>query len=263
MNYNERIDHAREIIDRNRYYINHTPAQYENIQRILQYDEIKHLLLKVFRYVKERNFFIYRRKYVFFLPTSAINRIRGKTTKSVSSRYINFLCCVGFINKQYQHIDIDGLIEKTRLTGVNTNFLIDHPNKTPINTFFFRPYEKKGELARLEDRARRLIEGGITPGNLSRDMLIENGCADIADQVFFQNQKKDTEPERRQLRKLKSFIDQRLNQQGYTTKDDIYWNSGLKRSAVDKLFRIYKSDLWQQYQYKAPNKAEKDLYGFN
>ena len=54
-----------------------------------------------------------------------------------------------------------------------------------------------------------------------------------------------------------------IEQHGYTTKEEIYNNCLLPQKEIDKLFRIFKNELWKTRQYKAPNKQEKKLFGLN
>lgn len=266
MNYKERILHAREIIDSNREIIRKLSInKYKYINQVLSKSGIKELLFAVYSYVRERNFFIYRRKYVFFITTNNINKIRQRTTKSVSNRYINYLCCAGLINKQYQHLDNNGLLEYTRLTGVNINHLQSNQKKRPINHFYFRAYTEK-ELNRLEKRSRRLIENGITPGNLSFNRLMANNCEDIAKEVYPELSENIYEKKSREYKQIIAFISKKIEEKGYTTKKEIEDGSGVSATEIEKIFRIYKKDFGGSstgdYWYKAPNNEDRKKYGY-
>ena len=259
MNYKQRIEHSKEIIEHNRYLIYHLPTEYKNLEKILQHQGIRDTLLKIFKYIKDKEIFIYRRKYVFFLDNSKITNIRGRTTESVSNRYINYLCAIGLINKQYQNLGEYGDTSKTRLTDINLEFLIDTKKRRPINTFYFREYTSK-ELKRLDSRAKQLLDNRITPGNISFNMLCANNCKSLADEVYYANDKNSIKNKNKAYISLLQTIEDLLQDKGYTTKQEIYNNNKNDCGELDKLFKIYRADLQKKYNYKAPTKADRTKY---
>ena len=253
---------GQKIIESNRKILYRIPKRYKYISKALKHKGIRELIFKLYKDIYD-GFFIYKHKYIFFKDTGHINKIRGKKTGKVSNHYINYLCCMGLINKQFQHLDRNGLVEETELTEINKAFLLNNPDMLPINHFYFKEYARGKELDRIEERTKRLIENDVTPGNVSYLKLIENNCADIANEVFYNNIKGSEKKKQQELEMLKTLIDKRLEEQGYTTKQDIYNNLSLPAAEIDKLFTIYKKDLWQRYRYKPPDKAEKERFNLS
>lgn len=257
MNYKQRIEHSKEIIEHNRYLIYHLPTEYKNLEKILQHQGIRDTLLKIFKYIKDKEIFIYRRRYVFFLDNKRITQIRGRTTESVSNRYINYLCAVGLINKQYQNIGEFGNVETTQLTDINYDFLLDTGKRRPVNTFYFRAYTCK-ELCRLDNRCKRLIDGKVTPGNISFNMLCANGLKKMANEVYYANSRESIVNKERSYKALLKGIESILNQRGYTTKQEVIERLKLQRGEFDGLYRIFRTDFKSRFTYKAPCRAERE-----
>lgn len=259
MNYQQRIEHARQILEYNRYRIYHLPARFENLNMVLQHSGIRETLLKILCYIKNKEIFIYRRKYVFFLDNDRITKIRGKTTASVSNRYINYLCAVGFINKQYQNLGAFGDMSTTKLTDINLGFLLDTGSRRPINTFYFRNYSDH-ELERLDSRAGSLLNSKITPGNISFNMLSVNGCRGIANEVYYSNDKDSVLNKERRYKGLVRGIDGILAERGYTTKQEVIEALKIDCREFEWLYKIYRADFKSRYSYKAPGRIERELY---
>ena len=251
-------ENGQKIIEYNKKVLSRLPSKYKYIDKALKHKGIRSLLLSLYRYAYN-GFFVYKHKYVFFKDTKHINELRKRKTSKQSNHYINYLCCLGLINKQYQHLDRNGVIAETQLTEINRRFLLENPSKLPINHFCFRKYTAK-ELDRIEERAKRLIKNEITQGNISRLILTENNCSDIANEVFFHNFKGSEKKKQQELKKLITLINKGIEEKGYTTKQNIYKDLGVPAAEIDKLFQIYKNELWQRFNYKSPNKAEKERF---
>lgn len=249
-------DRAKEIINENRYIIYHLPKKYSYLGRLLEDERVKNTLLSIYKFISNKEIIIYKHKYEFFLSTQQISKIRKKTGAGTANRYINFLCCIGLINKQYQYLDINGEADKTELTNINYSFMLnnsDRKNNRPINTFYFRRYSQK-ELDRLEQRAKLLIQKNITPSNVSSNVLKANDCEDIANEVYYANDKRAITKKKNELKVLLSEIEKLIKYKGYAKKADI---KQFDRVELDKLFKIFKRQISEKYIYKAPNKAEK------
>lgn len=255
------IKHSKEIIKYNQKTIYHLSNKYKYLNDVLSNEMLRDTLLKLYKFISDKDIFIYRHKYVFFIDNTRLTKLRGKTTASVSNRYINYLCAVGFINKQYQNLGEFGDTKTTNLTDVNYNFMATTESRRPINTFYFREYKEK-ELQRLEDRARQLITNGVTPGNISNNMLRANNCIDIANEVYYANNKYSINLKDKEYKQLIDTIDRYISRKGYTTKTELYHSIWLQlpTTELDKLFRIYKSEINRIYIYKSPTKQDKELY---
>lgn len=250
------IKRAREIINQNRYIIYHLPKKYPYLGQILANDKVKSTLLQIYKFISDKDIIIYKHKYEFFLSTKQIMKIRGKTGEGTANRYINYLCCIGLINKQYQHLDYNGEEEKTELTNINFDFMVenaDRPINRPINTFYFRLYSDK-ELNRLEQRAKLLIQNNITPSNVGFNRLSANNCKEIANEVYYAIDRKVIAKKKKELKALYAELDKLIKYKGYAKKSDI---KNIDKTELDKLFKIFKEQIREKYIYKAPNKAEK------
>ena len=65
----------------------------------------------------------------------------------------------------------------------------------------------------------------------------------------------------RELAEIENCIDVLIEEKGYTTKQEVYDNLGLEDNEIDKVFRIFKSRLWENRTYKAPTKQDREKYG--
>lgn len=258
MEYKDRILKAKETIEYNQKLIYKLSVDYKYLHQVLDNEVIRDTLLKVLSHAK-RTVYIYKNKKTFTLDTKTLSKIRHKTTDSVSNKQINYLCAIGFIKKSYQMLG--DTIEDTYLTNTNFEFLKNNNSKRPLNTFYIKEYTKN-ELLIMDARAERLIKNGVTPGNMSSNMLEHNGCKDIADEVFYANNKNSIKLKDKEFNQLLSVIDRYISRKGYTTKAEIY-NSiyvNVSASEIDKLFRIYKRDINRIYKYNSPTSTDKLLY---
>lgn len=256
---------GKKIIERNKYYINHTPKKYKYLRKALEHDGIRLLLLKILSFAIKHELFLYKQEYTVYIPTKILNKIRHRTTKATSNRYVNYLCALGVINKRYQKMiysDFERQATKD-LTNISIAYQEKYWLSIPPNHFYFRAYYKNDELDRIEARAKRLIENKIKPSNISKNMLITNNCADIAEEIYFNNLIDNSEKKRQEYKILKSFIEKRIQEQGYTTKQDVKDNIKMPAAEIDNLFQLYKRELWQRFNYKSPNKAEKERFNLS
>lgn len=264
--YKSLTDIGKKIIERNKYYINHTPEKYKYLRKALEHDGIRLLLLKILSFAIQHKLFLYHQEYTVYIPTKILNQIRHRTTRATSNRYVNYLCALGVINKHYQKRDIYSYLESQEnkdLTNISKNYQDKYWASIPPNHFYFRAYYKNNELDRIEARAKQLIENKIKPSNISKNMLITNNCADIAEEIYFNNLIDNSEKKRQEYETLKSFIEKRIQERGYTTKQDIKDNIKLPAAEIDNLFQLYKRELWQRFNYKSPNKAEKERFNLS
>lgn len=248
-------ENAKAIIQKNIEKIYHLPLKYTYLHQYLRNKYLRETLLKTYNFIKKLdNIVFYKHKYVFYTDTETLtHNIRKKNTgNDVSNRHINLLCCIGFISKQYQEKD-----NEKYLTKINKRFLEETGRKRPINTFYFRLFTEK-ELERLEKRAEALAKAKITSGNISYNKLICSGLEDIANEVYFANNKQAPQKKIREFEELLYIIELLINSQGYTTKAEIKDNCLLTDKEIDKLFSIFKEQLKERYCYRSPTKEQRN-----
>lgn len=246
-------DGAREIIDYNLNVIYHLPKKYTNLDRALT--NVRRDLLKLFQFCKKNEPIVWKQKYVWFIDNDRLTEIvRKRTTYSTSNKHFNFLCCLGAIHKLQQ--------TESSMTGVNMTFLLNERENgkiRPINTFTVYKYTEK-KLEEMEQRAAELLGHKITPGNISNDKLKASGCENQAKEVYYANSSKSIENKTQQFQEVLEQMQKLCDEKGYTYKKELCSSLDWKRDKLDKFLNIFK-DTWQQlYQYKAPNKQDKEHY---
>lgn len=234
---------------------------------------VKDFLLDIIAYWLKKDCIAYgSHPLVYFLGTAkATYVVRKKSSTDVTSRYLNYLCALGLLKKLPQNVDytLPGkpcrrrYMRKQQITIVNRNMMrFKSFTINPINTFEVFKYTTE-ELEACNERAKRLLSAKITRGNISYNQLAINGLQDIAEEIYLENRDLTVEKKEREYEYLNQCIDLLLDTKGYTTKQDIYNHcySCIEEKELDKLFKIYKNDLWKDKSYKRPSKAEKAEYG--
>lgn len=244
------MESVNKIIKTNRAVVYHVPAAYPYIKAYLDV-ELKSTILAVYRFINRLDeLIIYRNRFCFFMDSKRLTYgVRKKAGgEATSSRYINLLCAIGLLNKQYQ--SAEDTIEINRL------FMAESGATRPINVFYIRKYSER-ELERIEGRAERLYHAGITRGNISFNNLILHGLRDIATEVYPMNDR--TAPERKldELADLIQCIDFLISEQGYTTRQQVHEYLPINDREIDKLFKLFKGDLEQVYSYSRPTAQDK------
>lgn len=246
-------DGAREIIEYNINTIYHLPKKYKYLDKALK--NVRYDLLKLLKFCKENEPILWKQKYVWFIDNKRFTEIvRERTTKATSNRHFNYLCCLGVISKLKQ--------TEEDMTGVNMTFLLNEREKgkiRPINTFTVHKYTEK-KLKEIEQRAAKLLENKITPGNISNDKLKANGCTELAKEVFYANSEKSIRNKEKDFQKVLKQLEKLCNEKGYTNKKELCNSLDWNRDKLDNILNIFKN-IWQQlYQYKAPNREETVRY---
>ena len=246
-------DGAREIIDYNINVIYHLPKKYTNLDRALT--NVRRDLLKLFQFCKKNEPIVWKQKYVWFIDNDRLTEIvRKRTTYSTSNKHFNFLCCLGAISKLKQ--------TDSSMTGVNMTFLLNERENgkiRPINTFTVYKYTEK-KLEEMEQRAAELLAHKITPGNISNDKLKASSCDTLAKEVYYANSEQSLKNKEKEFQEVLKQLDRLCTDKGYTDKKELCRSLGWNRDKLDKFLNIFK-DTWQQlYQYKAPNKQDKERY---
>lgn len=257
------IESAQSIVKENINRIYKLPKKYKNLHEVLEDYELLQLLRKIFNFIKDKKIIIYKRKYCFFLDNNKLTGLRKKTSTGVTNRYTNYLCAIGFIKKVPQYIEDAGYRNYLRMSKINREIYKQnkdkHKNRRAINTYAFKEYTNE-YLAEINARAGELIKNGVTPHNISFNLLCAKGLEDIAHEVYPTMHENVYAKKERELKKLLTCIDNLCEVYGYTTKDELSMMLDMPRTDIDKLFRIFKDTINERYLYKAPNRIEKDTF---
>lgn len=253
------IERAQEIIKANIQRVYKLPKKYKNLHTVLEDYELITLLRKILNFIKDKDIIIYRRKYCFFMDNNKITGLRKKTSKGVSNRYTNYLCAIGFIKKVPQYVENAGYRDFLRMTRINRTIYKQDKSRRAINTYTFEEYTKE-YLTEIDKRAGILLENGVTPHNISFNLLCAKGLKDIAHEVYPTMHDNAFKKKERECKRLLSCIEDKCISNGYTTKQELTSALQITREELDKLFRIFKDTIKERYLYKAPNRIEKDTF---
>lgn len=246
-------DGAREIIEYNINVIYHLPKQYKNLDKALK--GVRRDLLNILHFCKDNEPIPWKQKYTWFIDNDRLTEIvRKRTTYSTSNKHFNYLCCLGAINKLKQ--------TENSMTGVNMTFLLnerENGKRRPINTFTVYRYTQK-KLEDMEQRAAELLDHKITPGNISNDKLKASGLQELAKEVFYANSETSIISKTRTFATVMEQLTRLCDEKGYTDKKELCSSLDWSRDKLDKFLNVFKEQWQQQFQYKAPNKAETEKY---
>ena len=246
---------GRQILKENRRILYQLPKRYNNLNEIVVGD-LRSDLFKILTYLSKIDPIIYKQKYVYFLPNSILtDKIRQKTTGSVSNRRLNYLCCIGLIRKVRQTVE--------DMIGINMEFLLENPHiKTPMSVITVYRYTDS-QLEKMNDRAGRLLDAKVTVGNLSHDRLMAAGLQDLADEVYFMNRDEVFQRRQQEIATMFSTLDQIIAEKGYASKKDLYRSLPYPVAEIDKLLKIFKNQFQERYTYKRPNSEERDKWNIS
>ena len=264
----EHRQRAKAILNYNRKKLYKLPKKFNHLQEALTPAVMSFLLDIIAFWLKVDCLAYGKHEIVYFLGThTGTYKVRRRTTKGVTNRYLNYLCAIGLLQKIKQIIP-EGYDQKERrffrkdcTARVNINLMKYDRNykKEPFNTFELVPYTTE-LLQNCNENAKRLQDARITPGNISYNNLCVNGLEDIAKRVYLKNRELSVEKKNREYQYLVACIDALIEVNGYTTKEEVSAHMLLSDNEIKKLFVIFKNDWQKLYQYKAPNKEEKELY---
>lgn len=178
---------------------------------------------------------------------TAMAKIRQRGDRRTANRYMNFMSALGLFPKLPDGGSLEFQYNRDR-------------KKRPVNVYEIRRWTDE-VLVECDAAAARLIAAGITPGNISYNMLCCNGLRDIAEEVFPHNPVLAPDKKNREFADMVELIDALLEYQGYCTKEDIMNNLWEDDQEIKKLFRIFKSQIQERYQYKRPSEKEKKEFG--
>lgn len=241
---------AKTIIEDNIQILYHIPKKYKYLNQMIE--PVKHDVLRILQYIKNVDPIIWKQKYVWYLDNGALTyKVRKKSTTATSNRHFNYLCCMGLLNKIKQ--------TKENMINVNMEFMIETNSKMPMNVFSVYRYTDK-ELQRIEERSKKMSENKITSGNISKDKLIAADLKELAEEVYFSNSKKSFQKKEIELKKVLDFIEKQCTTVGFTTKNEICSNLNISKDKLDSLFKIFKKQISDKYNYKAASKEQKQLF---
>lgn len=229
----------------------HFPRSYKAINYYLGRGSLKRTLLGILNYIKDKQIIIDKHRYNFLLDTATLtDKIRkSRASSSTSNRHFNLLCCMGMLNRVYQSS------YKNILLDANRNFLKTTGRDTPINVFSIREYTER-ELDRIEERCQRLMDADVTIGCISYNYLALNGLKDIADEVYFQNNRSAPLKKLNDLEDMMQVLYDLTETYGYATKQMIHEETGVVMYEVEKILRIFKTEISHYYDYKRPSKKQ-------
>lgn len=245
------VQSGQEIARRNLQRVYHLPKRYEAINKYLTTGTLRDTLYRIFNYIKDKQIIIDKHRYEFLLDTKSLTyKVRKRNGgDGTSNRHFNLLCSIGLINRVYQSSHKDILLD------ANREFLKKSKHRRPINVFSFREYTDS-ELDRIEERASRLLAAGVTIGCVSYNYLALNGCEDIANEVYFSNNRNAPDRKKVEVDDLLLVMELLTERDGYTTRDIVKENLVIKDKELDKLFRIFKSQIEELYTYRPPTKEQ-------
>ncbi len=239
-------DQKKRVLEINRRILYRIPSEYKYLSKILT-DDIRTDLLSLYKWIDKVEIFRYEGKYTFILDNKKLTyQIRRKQTESVTSRHFNYLCAIGLLNKNNTD------------TEINKEFIKGNPEKRAINTYYIKEYTPE-ELERIDGRSKRLIESNVTSGNISNDKLKIVGLDDIAREVYPLNSNRSIENRLKEYVLMIDSIESEIALKGYVTKPELYYIF-LDPEEIDKLFRLFKSEIQKKYSYKRPTAEEKAKY---
>ncbi len=253
------IEQGQEIVKQNIRTLYHFPKGYKAINEIFQQKpELRLFLLKILNYAKDKELIIYRNQYCFFMDNTRLTVLRNRTTKEVTNRYANYLCCMGLLHKVYQEIDYnEGSIH---LTNANIAFMEQSGSRRPVNTFSIREYTDR-ELEAIEVNTRLLIDHNVTTGNVSADLLRERGLDELAQKVYYANNPNSFSRKKALYKRLTDILERQISEAGFTTKKRLLKEFGDEQLG-ERIFRIFKDQIQASYMYKPANSEERQRTGF-
>ena len=251
------IESAHEIAEYNIQRIYHLPKKrYEAIHYFLDRGTLRRTLLNILNYIKDKQIIIDKHRYNFILDTDSLtHKVRKKASGRVTSNsHFNLLCCMGLLNKVYQNYERDIVLE------ANRRFIEETGSAIPINVFSFRRYTEE-ELDRIEHRSQRLMQAGVTIGNVTYNYLCINGCKDIANEVYFSNNRAAPKKKRREFETVLPVIKELVEQRGYATQEEIKKHvTEITSAELAIVLRTFKAEILKEYDYRPPKKKEMEKW---
>ena len=236
-----------------------------------RYKRLKKFLLLLLRYLKNNRELIevYNNSLVISLNNEELTEIRKGKRESdkresddVTNRYMNYLCLCGFFCKVKQLVDVEtGVFE---LTERNKRAYYKNHKARKINTFQLLKYDKE-TLDAIEKKIAELHAAGVTPGNISSDMLEHNVSLEQANEQYPTN-KSGMDNKTKVYQEIVKIIDSKIAEQGFCYKSQMFLSlrpKGISYVDAVKTMRVFKKELAERYRYKPLSKREKEMLGVN
>ena len=211
---------------------------------------LRETLLAVYGFIQDRQLWkLSNDGYIFFVDTAKLTyEVRKKSCgRAVSNHHINLLCAIGLFEKvnlnegDYERILKPMLKPKDKLRAVNA----------------FKIYAYDSDrLQFMEHRSELLRNEHVTTGNISNNYLRIHKLNDIADEVYYANNKNSPNRKQDEWNELQQILEFLIDEQGYANKEQIKENSILSDYEIDRLFVIFKDIMRVQYNYKAPTRQQ-------
>lgn len=195
----------------------------------------------------------------YALWTNKFMEITGAKTKPTASRHLNYICFLGLLDKipQYENPNTGAV----KLMKYNERFLNDTGSTIPMNIVSIPDYTDIDRQSLIKERANMIMEKHIPIGKFSYALIHESISEDIADSLYFRNDKKAPMNKRASFDTLKSSINRLIQIQGYCTTEQILRvDIGLSQAEISKLIGIYKNKLLEMYHYGRPTATQKSRY---
>lgn len=229
-----------------------TPALFETLKAILKFanDHEPQILDYVYG------------QAVYTLTTGRTTyQLRGRKTVGVSNRHFNYLCAMGLLTKIIQSTNLS---MSHLLTTANKEFMSegvseDEHMKTPMNTFGIQRWTPF-KLNMVEEQTQILLDNNITAGNISSEKLCIAGLYDIADRIYYNNNKIYWK-NREIYKAIKQFILNSIDANGYCTKSEIYKGVPYTQKQIEHILKLYKAEWQTELEYGPPTKEHKKQYG--
>lgn len=234
------------------------PSKYPTLKHILK-GTLLETLLSIYEYEQTHPMIEHEGQFAFFADNTALtHRIRKKTSGyATSNRHLNFLCCLGILEKVYQGKDRESLL------AVNRKFLDQNSDKSlPINALYV-PRLTHEKLTDCERRARILTSAVVTTGNISYNTLVLNGLTEMAAEVYFHNSPFAPERKAELFEMVSLILDMLIEDHGYATRQQVMDNLLITDAETEQLFKITKPLLANIYHYGRPTKTQKERFNLD
>lgn len=220
---------------------------------------IKKTLLAIYKFALGVEPILNNNRYILFLDTKKISKLRGyKNSRARSNHIFNLLCAIGLLKKV---TDTSELIAVQNTRG---------ERGSPSNAFTIYRYTKK-RLEAAEQRASRLLEKNITMDNISNNNLYNHGLEDIAKELYPKHLEYAPDKSMQKYRLLLNTLGSLVAKNGYTTKAEVQkelakdtdWKELIEGSSTNeqkKIYRYYMQDIKKFYNWKSPTMKEVEQY---
>ena len=216
---------------------------------------------KLFSFVLERkHFLMYRNQFRFFVSANHNSRRvreKGPGSNKTSFHLIKLLSALGVIWNVSQNdakaMDINKIFKQDRAIHDGTDTVY-------MNIYAFHKLTPQ-RLRVIEKRAERLAEAEVTKTNISFCYLGMNGCRDLADELYPNNDPKAIEKKELEYSQMIQILNKLIDQKGFATKKEIQTRMKIKTSELQNLLNDVKPRMKKIYRYGRPTNEHKARFG--